>query len=66
MLLGTVLVVGIARSVVILPVGVVALKSKLRVAGRLLLATSSNDHPRYRERVPELILGVRPGSRPRF
>jgi protein-S-isoprenylcysteine O-methyltransferase Ste14 len=66
MLLGTVLVVGLGRSVVILPVGVVALKIKLRVEERLLLATSSNDYPRYRGRVPELILGVRPRSRPRL
>jgi protein-S-isoprenylcysteine O-methyltransferase Ste14 len=59
MLLGTVLVVGLGRSVVILPVGVVLLEIKFRIEERLLIATFPDDYPRYRRRVPQLVPGPR-------
>ncbi len=59
MLLGTVLVIGVGRSVVILPVGVVLLEIKLRTEEKLMLATFPDDYPPYRRRVPQLVPGLR-------
>jgi protein-S-isoprenylcysteine O-methyltransferase Ste14 len=59
MLLGTVVVVGLGRSVVILPVFVVVLELKLRTEERLMLATFPDEYPRYRRRVPQLVPGLR-------
>jgi protein-S-isoprenylcysteine O-methyltransferase Ste14 len=59
MLLGTVLVVGAGRSILILPVGLVLLELKLRREESLMLATFPDDYPRYRRRVPQLVPGLR-------
>jgi protein-S-isoprenylcysteine O-methyltransferase Ste14 len=59
MLIGTVLLVGIGREVLILPVGVVLLEVKIHMEERLLLAAFPDDCPRYRRRVPQLVPGLR-------
>jgi protein-S-isoprenylcysteine O-methyltransferase Ste14 len=59
MLLGTVLVAGLGRSILILPVAVALLDIKLRQEESLLLATFPDDYPRYRRRVPQLVPGLR-------
>jgi protein-S-isoprenylcysteine O-methyltransferase Ste14 len=59
MLLGTVLVVGLGGSLVILPVGLVVFEIKLRREERLLMTTFPDDYPRYRQRVPHLVPGLR-------
>jgi protein-S-isoprenylcysteine O-methyltransferase Ste14 len=59
MLLGTVLVAGLGRSLVILPVALVLFEIKLREEERLLRATFPADYSRYRRRVPQLVPGLR-------
>lgn len=59
MLLGTVLVAGLARSLVILPVAIVLFEIKLRGEEKLLVASFPKDYPRYRRRVPQLVPGLR-------
>ena len=60
MLLGTVLVAGLGRSLVILPVGLALFEIKIRLEERLLVASFPDDYPRYRGRVPQLVPGLRP------
>jgi protein-S-isoprenylcysteine O-methyltransferase Ste14 len=53
MLIGTVLLVGVGRQVLLLPVGVVLFEIKIHREERLLLAAFPDGYPRYRRRVPE-------------
>ena len=64
MLLGTVLVVGLGRSVVIFPVGVVLIEIKIQLEEGLLLTSFPDEYPRYRRRVPQLVPGLRAFQRP--
>jgi protein-S-isoprenylcysteine O-methyltransferase Ste14 len=65
MLLGTVLVAGLGRSILILPVGIVLLELKLRAEEELMVARFPEEYLRYRQRVPQLVPGLRPrGERP--
>jgi protein-S-isoprenylcysteine O-methyltransferase Ste14 len=64
MLLGTVLLVGLGRSVVIFPVGVVLIEIKIHVEEGLMLTTFPADYARYRRRVPQLVPGLRLLHRP--
>ncbi len=59
MLLGTLLLAGIGKWVLILPFAVVVLEIKIRMEERLMLATFPDDYPRYRQRVPQLVPGLR-------
>lgn len=59
MLIGTVLLVGVGRQVLLLPVGVVLFEIKIHREERLLLAAFPDDYPRYRRRVPQLVPGPR-------
>ncbi len=59
MLLGTMLVVGLGRSLVIFPVGVVLLGIKIRMEEALLLTSFPTVYPGYRRRVPQLVPGLR-------
>jgi protein-S-isoprenylcysteine O-methyltransferase Ste14 len=59
MLLGTVIVAGLGRSLVILPVALVLFEIKLRGEEKLLLVTFPYDYPRYRRRAPQLVPGLR-------
>jgi len=64
MLLGTVLLVGLGHSVVILPVAVVLIEIKIHTEEGLMSATFPDDYPRYRRRVPQLVPGLRLLHRP--
>ena len=59
MLLGSVLLLGAGRYLLLLPVGVGFLEVKLHTEEQLLLAAFPVDYPRYRQRVPQLIPGLR-------
>jgi protein-S-isoprenylcysteine O-methyltransferase Ste14 len=60
MLLGTMLVVGLGRSLLIFPVGVVVLGIKIRMEEALLLASFPDAYPPYQRRVPRLVPSLRP------
>jgi protein-S-isoprenylcysteine O-methyltransferase Ste14 len=77
MLLGSLLLAGVGRSLLLLPVALVLFEVKLHVEEELMLATFPDEYPRYRQRVPQLIPGLRirrvgaertqtPGRRPAF
>jgi protein-S-isoprenylcysteine O-methyltransferase Ste14 len=59
MLIGTVLVAGLGRSLVILPVGLALFEVKIRLEERLMAASFPDDYPRHRRRVPQLLPGLR-------
>jgi protein-S-isoprenylcysteine O-methyltransferase Ste14 len=59
MLLGSLLLAGVGRSLLLLPVGLVLFEVKLHVEEELMLATFPDEYPRYRQRVPQLIPGLR-------
>jgi protein-S-isoprenylcysteine O-methyltransferase Ste14 len=59
MLLGTGLLVGDARWLVAFPIYVVFVEIKLHIEERLMLAEFPDGYPRYRQRVPQLIPGLR-------
>jgi protein-S-isoprenylcysteine O-methyltransferase Ste14 len=61
MLLGSTLLDGVGRWIVLVPVGLVVLGSKLRQEEQLMLATFPDEYPLYRRRVPALL--PRPGTR---
>lgn len=62
MLLGSLLLAG-GRWTVAFPVYLVLLEIKIRVEEKLMLAEFPSDYPRYRQRVPQLIPGLRLISR---
>jgi protein-S-isoprenylcysteine O-methyltransferase Ste14 len=59
MLLGSLLLAGVGRSLLLLPVGLVVFEVKIHVEEELMLATFPDEYPRYRRRVPQLIPGLR-------
>jgi protein-S-isoprenylcysteine O-methyltransferase Ste14 len=59
MFLGSALLAGAGRWIVVFPVYLVLLEFKIRVEERLLLAEFPADYPRYRQRVPQLLPGLR-------
>jgi protein-S-isoprenylcysteine O-methyltransferase Ste14 len=63
MLLGTLLVAGGGRWIVLFPVMLVLLEIKIRIEERLMLAEFPDEYPRYRQLVPKLIPGLRLLSR---
>jgi protein-S-isoprenylcysteine O-methyltransferase Ste14 len=58
MLLGSVLVAGVGRSVLVLAAGVVFFEVKIREEERLMSATFPGQYAGYRQRVPRLIPGL--------
>jgi protein-S-isoprenylcysteine O-methyltransferase Ste14 len=65
MMLGSLLVAGGGRWIVPLPVFLVLFEIKIRIEERLMLAEFPEDYQQYRERVPQLIPGLRvPRRRP--
>ena len=65
MLLGSLLLAGAGRWIVPFPVFLVLFEIKIRIEERLMLAEFPGDYQRYRERVPQLIPGLRlPRRRP--
>jgi protein-S-isoprenylcysteine O-methyltransferase Ste14 len=63
MFLGSVLLAGLGRSVLILVAGVVFFEVKIHAEERLMLATFPDEYAGYRRRVPQLIPGLRHGCR---
>jgi protein-S-isoprenylcysteine O-methyltransferase Ste14 len=63
MMLGSMLLAGGGRWIVAFPIYLVLLKFKIRVEERLMLAEFPDDYPLYRQRVPELVPGLRLISR---
>jgi protein-S-isoprenylcysteine O-methyltransferase Ste14 len=59
MYLGSLLLAGAGRWIVIFPVYLVLLQFKIRTEERLMLAEFPGDYPRYRQRVPQLVPGLR-------
>jgi protein-S-isoprenylcysteine O-methyltransferase Ste14 len=58
MLLGSLLVAGGGRWIVLFGVVLVLLEIKIRIEERLMLAEFPDDYPRYRQLVPKLIPGL--------
>ena len=63
MLLGSLLLAGVGPWLLILAAGFVFLEIKIHVEEELMLATFPAEYRRYRERVPQLIPGLRSGRR---
>jgi protein-S-isoprenylcysteine O-methyltransferase Ste14 len=59
MLLGTALLVGVGPWLLLFPIGLVILEIKIHMEERLMLSAFPDDYPRYRQRVPQLIPGLR-------
>jgi protein-S-isoprenylcysteine O-methyltransferase Ste14 len=59
MFLGSLLVAGAGRWIVVFPIYLVLLEFKIGVEERLMLAEFPDDYPRYRRRVPQLVPGLR-------
>jgi protein-S-isoprenylcysteine O-methyltransferase Ste14 len=59
MLLGTVLLNGLGDSVALLAVGALVLAARIPIEERLMSETFPEEYPRYRERVPRLVPGLR-------
>jgi protein-S-isoprenylcysteine O-methyltransferase Ste14 len=59
MLLGSLLLAGVGRWLLLLPVGLVLFEVKLHVEEKLMVATFPDEYQRYRQRVPQLIPGLR-------
>jgi protein-S-isoprenylcysteine O-methyltransferase Ste14 len=64
MVLGSGLLAGAGRWILAFPIYFVLLQFKIHAEERLMLAEFPEDYPRYRQRVPQLIPGLRlPGGR---
>jgi protein-S-isoprenylcysteine O-methyltransferase Ste14 len=59
MMLGSLLLAGAGRWIVVFPVYLVLLEFKIRTEERLMLAEFPGDYPRYRRQVPQLVPGLR-------
>jgi protein-S-isoprenylcysteine O-methyltransferase Ste14 len=58
MLLGTTLLGGMGRWLVLVAVGLILFEVKIRMEEQLLLATFPDEYPGYRQRVPQLVPGL--------
>ena len=63
MFVGSVLLAGLGRSVLIVVGVAVAFEVKIHVEEQLMSATFPDEYAHYRRRVPQLIPGLRPGWR---
>lgn len=59
MLIGTALVVGTAASIVLVLSSVALFEVKIQREERLMMATFPDEYPGYRQRVPQLIPGLK-------
>jgi protein-S-isoprenylcysteine O-methyltransferase Ste14 len=58
MLLGTTLLGGMGRWIVLVAVGLILFEVKIHMEEGLLLATFPDEYPAYRRQVPQLIPGL--------
>jgi protein-S-isoprenylcysteine O-methyltransferase Ste14 len=58
MMLGATLLSGIGQWIVLFPVGLIVFEVKIRMEERLMVATFSDEYPRYRRQVPQLVPGL--------
>ena len=58
MLLGSLLLAGVGRSLLVLLAGILFFEVKIREEERLMAATFPEEYARYRQRVPQLIPGL--------
>ncbi len=58
MMLGATLLSGIGQWIVLFPVGLIVFEVKVRMEERLMVATFSDEYPRYRRQVPQLVPGL--------
>jgi protein-S-isoprenylcysteine O-methyltransferase Ste14 len=65
MLLGTALLNGVGVLISLPVVGIAAFATRVSIEERLMVQAFPDDYRRYRERVPQLIPGLRLGKRPR-
>jgi protein-S-isoprenylcysteine O-methyltransferase Ste14 len=59
MMLGSGLLAGSGRWILYFPIYLVLVEFKIRTEERLMLAEFPDDYPRYRQRVPQLVPGLR-------
>jgi protein-S-isoprenylcysteine O-methyltransferase Ste14 len=59
MLLGSLLVAGAGRWIVPFPVALILIEFKIRIEERFMTAEFPEEYPRYRNRVPQLVPGLR-------
>jgi len=59
MMLGSGLLAGSGRWILYFPIYLVLIEFKIRTEERLMLAEFPDDYPRYRQRVPQLVPGLR-------
>jgi protein-S-isoprenylcysteine O-methyltransferase Ste14 len=58
MMLGATLLSGIGQWIVLFPVGLIVFEVKIRIEEHLMVATFSDEYPRYRRQVPQLVPGL--------
>lgn len=58
MMLGATLLSGIGQWIVLFPIGLIVFEVKVRMEERLMVATFSDEYPRYRRQVPQLVPGL--------
>jgi protein-S-isoprenylcysteine O-methyltransferase Ste14 len=58
MMLGATLLSGIGQWIVLFPVGLIVFEVKVRMEERLMVATFSDEYPRYRRQVPQIVPGL--------
>ena len=58
MMLGATLLSGIGQWIVLFPVGLIVFEVKIRMEEHLMVATFSDEYPRYRRQVPQLVPGL--------
>jgi len=63
MVLGSGLLAGAGRWILVFPIYLVLVQFKIHAEERLMLAEFPEDYPRYRQRVPQLVPGLRPTGR---
>jgi protein-S-isoprenylcysteine O-methyltransferase Ste14 len=63
MLLGSCLIAGVGQWIVLVLVGLIGIEAKILMEERLLLRVFPDEYRRYRERVPQLIPGMRLAGR---
>jgi len=59
MLLGSLLLAGVGEWLLLIPIGLAVFEIKIHAEEQLMLETFPDEYPRYRQRVPQLVPGLR-------